>query len=143
MPITRTVATEVSGTPDALFAQLVDLKSWPEWDSEIIAIEALEAKTVAGTTFRLKPRGGPWVSLKVEAIEPPTLFRDVSKLPLARMRTSHRFAQADTGRTRVEVEIVVSGPLAWLWDRVVARKQIAGTAAQTAEMAQFARAQES
>jgi hypothetical protein len=53
------------------------------------------------------------------------------------MRTSHFFTP-DAAGTRVDVRIEVWGPLGFLWDRVVARKQAAGVADQTRAFLAFA-----
>jgi hypothetical protein len=75
----------------------------------------------------------------VEALEPPALFVDRAKLPLAWMVSRHELLPAEGGRTRLRHVIETSGPLGWLWDRLVARKIAAGLPRQAERMAGHAR----
>jgi uncharacterized protein YndB with AHSA1/START domain len=134
--IRHTYETVVSTSPDLLFRAIADVASWPDWDPEIESVEPPSA-VAAGTGFALKPRGGPRVRMTIEDVEANRRFVDVSHLPLARMRTSHEFTP-EAGGTRVRLTIEVSGPLAFLWDRIVARKQASGAQAQTAAFARYA-----
>ena len=123
---------------DRLFQALADLKRWPEWDDDIKAVEH-EGAPSAGTRFTLQLKDGSAVTLTVEAIEPPAIFVDQAKLPLARMLSRHELLPAEGGGTRLRHVITLSGPLAWLWDRLVARKIVEGLPRQTERMAAYAR----
>jgi hypothetical protein len=72
--------------------------------------------------------------------EAPTRFVDLAHLPLARMRTTHELTPLAAGGTSVRIVIEVFGPLAFLWDRLVARGQAAGVVAQTHALAAYAEA---
>ncbi|HEY8016247.1 MAG TPA: hypothetical protein VIE35_10465, partial [Dongiaceae bacterium] len=87
----------------------------------------------------LRLKDGSRAALTVEALEPPALFVDRAKLPLARMVSRHELLPAEDGRTRLRHVIQISGPLAWLWDRLVARKIAAGLPRQAERMAAYAR----
>jgi hypothetical protein len=121
-----------------LFEAITDIRRWPEWDAELASIEHDGATLRPGCRFALTPRGGPRVTLVVEAIEAPERFVDVARLPFARLRTTHDFERV-AGGTRVRLTIETAGPLAFLWDRLVARKQAAGAAEQTRRFVDFAR----
>jgi uncharacterized protein YndB with AHSA1/START domain len=129
----------VSTAPEKLFRSITDIASWPKWDSELEATEITElgGALVPGTRFSLKPKGAPRVSMSIEAAEAPRRFVDLSHLPLAKMRTAHEFLEEAQG-TRIRVTIEVFGPLGFLWDRIVARKQAAGARAQTEAFVRFA-----
>jgi uncharacterized protein YndB with AHSA1/START domain len=128
----------VPSSPEKLFAAITDLAHWPSWDEGLAVVEH-DGEVGPGTRFFLRPRGGPRVAMTVEAADAPARFVDVSHLPLARMRTSHEFSATPAG-TRVRVVIEVTGPLAFLWDRLVARAQAAGVEAQTHALAAYAEA---
>lgn len=115
--------------PEQLYRAVADINRWPQWDSELEAASH-DGRLEAGSPFMLKPKGGPKVSMTIERAEEPSCFVDISHLPLAKMRTSHRFT-AEPGGTRVDIGIEIWGPLAFLWDWIVARKMAAGTAEQT------------
>ena len=121
--------TNTAVPAEKLFRAKTDICHWPEWDSELEAT-ALDAPLAAGSPFMLKPKGGPKVSMRIEEVDAPRRFVDIALLPLAKMRTSTEFLPSANG-TRIRVSIEVFGPLAFLWDRVVARKLAADCEQQT------------
>ena len=121
--------TNTAGSAEKLFRAKIDICHWPEWDSELEAT-ALDAPLAAGSPFMLKPKGGPKVSMRIEEVDAPRRFVDLALLPLAKMRTSTEFLPS-AGGTRIRVTIEVFGPLAFFWDRVVARKLAADCEQQT------------
>ena len=131
--------TETALPPDTLFRAIAAIDRWPDWDAELEAV-AIDEPVRAGARFSLKPKGGPKVRMRIEIAEAPNQFVDVALLPFARMRTSHSFTAAGKGAI-VRVVIEVWGPLAFLWDRVVARKQADGAEAQTRRFLAFAQSQ--
>ncbi|WP_228530813.1 MULTISPECIES: SRPBCC family protein [Myxococcaceae] len=136
----RYVHETVVPTPAGkLYRALTDIARWPQWDAELASTEA-PASLTRGAAFSLTPRGGPRVRMTVEEASAPASFTDVAHLPLARMRTRHDLLPCAEG-TRVRVTIEVAGPLSLLWDRAVARKQAAGSEANTHALARFAEAQ--
>jgi hypothetical protein len=96
------------------------MDTWPEWD-EAVAWTRLDGPFVAGTTGVLKPLRGPKVSFLIETLEPGTEFTDVSSMPGAELRIRHVVATGADGRTRVDIEVSIGGPLAWLWGKVLGR----------------------
>lgn len=106
------------------------------WDQELEST-SIEGPPTVGGRFFLKPRGGPKVAMRIEELSAPTRFVDVANLPLARMRTTHAFCSTASG-TEVRVAIEIWGFLSPLWDRLVARKQAAGAATQTAAFLAYA-----
>jgi hypothetical protein len=123
---------------EQLFAAIAAVERWPEWDNELEWTRLSSGAVHVGARFALKPKGGPKVAMEVTDMLQPTRFGDLARLPLASMATDHCFEPSGNG-TRITVNIAVSGPLAFLWDRVVARKQAAGAEAQTAAFLAFAR----
>jgi hypothetical protein len=121
--------TDTAVSAEKLFRAKTDIRHWPEWDSEL-ETTFLDAPLAAGSPFMLKPKGGPKVSMRIEALEAPRRFVDMALLPLAKMRTSTEFLPSANG-TRIRVVIEVFGPLAFFWDRVVARKLAADCEQQT------------
>jgi uncharacterized protein YndB with AHSA1/START domain len=120
-----------------LFRAITAIARWAEWDPELEET-AHDGALNPGARFTLKPKGGPKVAMEIVEASAPTRFVDVAHLPLAKMRTSHEF-QETLGQTRVVVTIEVGGPLGFLWDRIVARKQAAGAREQTERFIAFAR----
>jgi hypothetical protein len=115
-----TASAVSSAPPDAFFARWEDMDTWPEWDGAV-AWTRLDGPFAVGTSGVLKPRGGPKVSFVIETLEPGSEFTDVSSMPGARLRIRHLVAVGDDGRTRVDIEVSIHGPLAWLWGKVLGR----------------------
>jgi len=123
-----TASAVSSAPPAAFFARWEDMDTWPQWDGAV-AWTRLDGPFAAGTTGALKPRRGPKVSFVIETLTPGSEFTDVSSMPGARLRIRHLVAIGDDGRTRVDIEVSIDGPLAWLWGKVLGR----GIAASTPE----------
>ncbi len=139
MPYRHLHETHVVATPAQLFAAITDLRRWPEWDPELVSNEHDGTPLAVGSRFTLRPKGGPKVAMQVAALDEPRRFADVALLPLARIRTIHEFEPEQAGGTRVRVIIETTGPLAFLWERLVARKLAKDAAPHTQAFAEFAR----
>lgn len=126
---THRFTAEAPLPPTELWPVLANIQNWPAVDENIESIEA-PALPKAGDTFRLKPKGGPTLSLTIGDFEPPHLYSDIARMPLAAMKTVHRLAPA-AGGTTICVEITIEGPLAGLWGLIVGRKHASGLARQT------------
>lgn len=105
--------------PAAFFARWGDVATWPEWNTDIEWVR-LDGPFVQGATGKLKPKGGPTVSFVIRSLVADREFIDVSKLIGARLEFAHRLTRTgDT--TRIDVEISIEGPLAWLWTRLMGK----------------------
>jgi hypothetical protein len=122
-----TVATEVPSS--RLWAVIADVANWSSWDEEIEFIQ-IDGLPRSGTEFWLKPKGAPAVKLAIEEFSPPHRFVDVTQFPLAQMRTIHEFSDTPTG-TEIQVTVQVWGVLGFLWQKIVAQKQVEGLPGQT------------
>jgi len=120
MTVLCTASAVSSALPAAFFARWEDMDTWPEWD-EAVAWTRLDGPFAVGTTGVLKPRGGPKVTFVIETLEPGSEFTDVSSMPGAKLRIRHLVSARDDGRTRVDIEVSIDGPLAWLWGKVLGR----------------------
>jgi hypothetical protein len=127
--------SETTIAAEKLFHAKADIRRWPEWDSEI-ETTSFDAPLSAGSPFLLKPKGGPKVSMLIEQIEAPRRFVDIAFLPLAKMRTSSEFLPSADG-THIRINIEAFGPLAFFWDRMVARKLAADCERQTRRFVAF------
>ncbi|GAB3956602.1 SRPBCC family protein [Micromonospora vulcania] len=118
--------TEIAADAEQVWAVLVDVQRWPEWTASVSRAERAEPGPLAvGATARLtqpKLRPAVWrVTDLTEARE----FAWVSDTPGVRTRGEHRLLPLPDGRTRVELAIVQSGPLAvpigWLYGGLLRR----------------------
>ncbi|WP_035056097.1 SRPBCC family protein [Andreprevotia chitinilytica] len=129
------VETTVAVASAQLFAAKSRIADWPQWDAELEAI-GIDVPLQAGAAFWLKPRGGPKVAMRIEALVAPHTFVDIARLPLAQFRTRSEFLPADSG-TLVRETFEVFGPLAWLWNRLLVRKMAAGAVEEIHQFAAF------
>lgn len=123
--------------PEKLYHAVSDVNRWPEWDDGLESTK-LEGPCITGASFTLKPKGGPNVKLVIEEAIAPTRLTDIAYLPLARMRTVHSYDKTKEG-TEITMTVQVTGPLAFFWDRIIARPQIADAPAQIAKFIASAR----
>ena len=108
-----------SAPPSAFFERWADMDTWPEWD-EAVAWARLDGPFAAGSTGVLKPKGGPKVSFVIETLVEGVEFTDVSSMPGARLRIRH-LVSVEGRATRVDVDVSIEGPLAWLWRRAIGK----------------------
>jgi Polyketide cyclase / dehydrase and lipid transport len=118
-------------TPEQIWPVIANVAAWGQVDHNIEHI-SVDGTPKTGTKFILKPRGGPTLRFEIGQFEPPLVYSDICKMPLAKMETQHRFERG--ARTRVIVTIAMVGPLASLWGFVVGRKHASGLPAQTARI---------
>lgn len=97
-----------------------DVNSWHTWDRGI-EYARLEGSFEKGNFFILRPKGGPNVKVKLLETEKNTMFLDVTSFPLAKMYDKHTFEETPQG-LRVTNTITVTGPLGFLWRKLVAQK---------------------
>ncbi len=110
-------AASSSADPAAFFARWVEHDTWPQWspDTEWVRVEGPVA---VGSRGVLKPRGGPRVKFVISACTPGREYTDTSVLPGARLVFQHTAAPEGTG-SRLDVLVTISGPLSWLWAKVM------------------------
>jgi hypothetical protein len=123
---------------EALFRAISDINAWSEWDHGL-EFARIDGPIREGSTFVLKPQGGPNVHMSIEELCSPVRMVDVAHLLLAKLRTSHEFLQSGE-QTTVRFSIQISGPLGFFWRRMVGEQQIREAPAQTASFIQYARA---
>lgn len=105
--------------PAALWARYADPASWPEWDHGAEAV-TIDGPIAVGTTGTLKPVGGPLTRFVVTEVTPEASFTDVTRLPLARLTFSH-LIEPYQGGSRFTHTVTFTGPLAWLFRRVIGK----------------------
>jgi hypothetical protein len=130
-----TTTTDVPA--EKLYSALTDFNSWNRWD-EGIEYTQLEGAAKIGGRFVLKPKGGPAVKITIEKMWPYEVI-DVAHLPLAKMRTIHKYERVGDV-TYIKMEVQIWGPLGFLWRKVIGENQIKDAAAQTNNFIEYARA---
>lgn len=121
-----TASATSTAPPEAFFARWADMDSWPEWDDAVSWVRR-DGPFAVGTTGRLKPKGGPAVRFVIEVVDAGREFTDVSSMPGATLRIRHLVAVGDDGRTAVDVEVTLDGPLSFLWGALLGKGIAAST----------------
>jgi hypothetical protein len=120
MTTIATAQTTSKAPPSALFDRWADMATWPEWNHDVEWVR-LDGPFAEGSTGVLKPKGGPKVKFVIERLVQDREFIDVSKLFGARLTFAHYTDPKPEGGTTVDLEITMTGPLAWLWTRILGK----------------------
>jgi hypothetical protein len=136
---TKSYSTTVKGIDvDRLWRVWSDVDGWNRWQGDL-DFARLEGSFTAGSTFLLKPKGGPKVRIELLTVEPNRRFVDLTRFPLARMYGEHEFiARGDEVEIRTSVS--VEGALGFLWRKLVAEGVARSLEEQTRGLVARARA---
>jgi uncharacterized protein YndB with AHSA1/START domain len=110
-------AIRVQGSPAAVFACWADASGWARWDPDVKAA-SMDGPFAAGTTGRITPRAGPTMAIRLTRVEPDRAFDAEARLPLCTMRFEH-WLEPSGPETLVTHRVVLSGPLAFLFRRII------------------------
>jgi hypothetical protein len=124
-----------TASPSAIFDRWADVATWPQWNADTEWV-TLDGAFTQGGTGVLKPKGGPNVKFVIEKLT-ETEFVDVSRLMGARLTFSHVVTPTTDG-CDVDVAITMSGPLAWLWNRILGKGLAASVQPDLQALAQAA-----
>ena len=119
-----------------LYRAITDFNAWNKWDQGIEHTQLIgEAKV--GSKFILKPKGGPAVKITIEKMWPYEVI-DVAHLPLAKMRTVHKYARVGD-ITHIHMDVQIWGLLGFVWRKIIGEGQIKDAALQTQALIDYAR----
>jgi uncharacterized protein YciI len=111
-------------SPEMIWKIWVDINNWPSWHGDLDYCK-LEGDFKVGNHFILKPLGAPAVKIRLTDINEGQSFTDCTKFFGAKMVDTHSM-QAKDGGVLLSNKLTVSGPLKWLWIKLVA-KNVADT----------------
>lgn len=117
MTTLATASIRSAAPSDAFFARWADTDTWPEWNTDTAWVR-LDGPFREGVTGRLKPKGGPAVGFVVTTLNSGR-FTDVSRLVGGRLTFDHVVGRTPDGGTQVTVTVTLTGPLAFLWRRIL------------------------
>ena len=136
---TKSYSTTVKGIDvDRLWRVWSDVDAWNSWQSDL-DYARLEGDFAAGSTFLLKPKGGPRVRIQLLTVEPNRRFVDLTRFPLARMYGEHEFI-ASGDAVEIRTSVSVEGALGFLWRKLVGEGVARSLEAQTRGLVARARA---
>jgi len=96
-----------------------DVNNWPTWHGDLDYCK-LEGSFTVGNYFMLKPKGVNPVKIVLTEINEGHDFTDCTSFFGARMFDTHGMVETAEG-LRLTNKLVVTGPLKWLWIKLVAQ----------------------
>lgn len=103
--------------PSAVYAVYTEVEQWHEWDPDTRAAR-LDGPFAVGTMGVLTPAQGFAVKMRLTEVAPERGFTVECKAPLCVMRFEHELTPIDGGVVALH-RVTFSGPLAWLFGRLV------------------------
>lgn len=112
---------QTKAKPEAIFALWADVDHWADHDKGIEWAKLTDT-FAAGGHYTIKPKGGPKVKATILTVEPSKKFIDVSHLMGAKLKFDHTITR-QSGDTTVNVVMTLSGPMSWLWAKILGKNQ--------------------
>lgn len=103
---------------EAVWQVLTDINNWPTWHADLEYCR-LEGDFAVGQHFLLKPKGIGEVKILLTEIHEGYSFTDCTSFFGAKMYDTHALVDTPQG-LQIKNTIVVTGPLKWLWIKLVA-----------------------
>lgn len=106
-------------SPEAIWKIWIDVNNWTRWHDDLDSCK-LEGDFKVGNHFMLKPKGAPAVKIKLTEIDEGRSFTDCTSFFGAKMMDTHSL-EPQEGGVLLSNRLVVTGPLKWLWVKLVAQ----------------------
>jgi hypothetical protein len=119
-------------TAEKVWSVWTDVDRWKDWQDDI-EFANLEGSFVEAGIIQFRPKGGPTLKLELTEVVPKRKFVDLTRFPLAKMHDSHELISHADG-LEIRTTISLSGPLAFVWRKIVAEGIVSGLEAQTAKL---------
>lgn len=116
-----------------------DINNWPAWHGDLDYCK-LEGKFEVGNHFFLKPKGMKAVKIVLTEINEGYSFTDCTSFIGAKMYDTHAIEETADGLVLTN-KLIVTGPLKWLWVRLVAQNVAASVPEETEALVKLARSQ--
>jgi hypothetical protein len=134
----KTYSKRIRGVrAEKLWTVWTDVNQWHTWQPDI-EYAKLDGEFKVGNIFKLKPKGGPEVSIEIVKVKTGRLFTDLTRFPGARMFGCHEFI-AHGDELEIRTTMSIEGFLSFLWKKIVAENIANGLAEQTEALIEKAR----
>ncbi|QQR48939.1 SRPBCC family protein [bacterium] len=97
----------------------IDIAKWPLWHDDLDSC-TMEGPFEVGNFFWLKPKGMKAVKIELTDIKEGFSFTDCTKFLGAKMYDTHTLEETPDGLLLTNT-VVVTGPMRWLWIKLVAQ----------------------
>jgi hypothetical protein len=115
-----------------------DVNNWPQWHGDLDYCR-MDGPFEVGNYFFLKPKGVREVKIEITEIEEGVSFTDCTKFFGARMYDTHSLVETEEGLV-LRNKLVVTGPLQWLWVKLVAKNVAHSVPEEIEELVKLAKA---
>lgn len=105
---------------EAVWQRWTDVNRWHEWIPNVESCQ-LEKPFISGSSFTLKPKGSPAMTVELLNVKRDSSFTGCTRFFGATMYDIHEMHQDPQG-IRLTVTLKVTGPLGFLWRKLVAEK---------------------
>ena len=104
---------------ETIWSLWTDVNNWSKWHDDLDYCR-MDGEFVVGNSFMLKPKGAPAVKIILTDIKPGIEFTDCTRFFGAKMVDTHSMSETPDGLL-LSNKLVVTGPLRWLWIKLVAK----------------------
>lgn len=104
---------------DNIWRLWIDINNWPQWHGDLDYCK-LEGEFKEGNHFMLKPKGVSPVKIVLTEINEGKSFTDCTTFFGAKMYDTHSMEETPEGLL-LSNKLVVTGPLRWVWIKLVAQ----------------------
>ena len=106
-------------TKEAIWSVWTDVNSWPKWHDGLEYCK-MQGPFVVGNHFMLKPKTMGPVKITLTEVIQGYSFTDCTTFFGAKMYDTHSIEETSEGLVLCN-KLVVTGPLAWVWIKLVAQ----------------------
>jgi uncharacterized protein YndB with AHSA1/START domain len=124
-------------TKEAIWKIWTDINHWPQWHGDLESC-TMEGPFEVGNHFMLKPKDMRAVKIRLTEINHGHHFTDCTVFPGAKMFDTHALEETLEG-LKLSNKLVVTGPLRWLWIKLVAQHVADTIADETEALVKLAR----
>lgn len=128
-------------SPETVWELWSNVDGWKEWDPAV-EWSSIGGPFAEGTRCELKPKGGPKAKAVLTDVRPGEGFSDRTRLPLANLGFSHEVERVGEGTTRITHRIEISGPLSFLFARLMGTNMEKGLPEAVRNLARLAEERE-
>jgi len=106
-------------TKEDVWTILTDINNWPQWHNDLESC-TMQGPFAKGNYFMLKPKSMKAFKIVLTEVTPGHKFTDCTTFFGAKMYDSHEIEEVPNG-VRFTNTLIVTGPLKYLWIKLVAQ----------------------
>jgi hypothetical protein len=122
---------------DDIWRIWTDVNNWANWHEDLDYCK-MDGEFKVGNHFKLKPKGLKPVKIILTDVERGTRFTDCTTFFGAKMYDTHALEETSEG-IKLTNTLVVTGPLRWLWVKLVAQSVADTVPEETETLVKLAR----